>query len=54
MSWCGGPPGRKIMITDLFDFSPVAASARSTSESVRPPKASPPICKNPRRLMRSQ
>ncbi len=54
MSWCGGPPGRKIMITERAERRPLAASARRMSLIDNPPKASPPIFRNPRRETRSQ
>src|SRR6476620_11306988 len=53
MSMCDGPRGRKIMITDLWRELPDTASARKMSASVKPPIASEPNFKNPRREMPS-
>jgi hypothetical protein len=42
------------MITDLCERDPLTASARKTSLIDKPPRARPPIFRNPRRETRSQ
>ncbi len=55
MSWCGGPPARKIMMTALCERrTPDWLSARSRPGSDRPPRASPPILRKSRRVTPSQ
>ena len=55
MSWWGGPPDRKTMMTDLCELLiPAWASARRICGSDSPPRAKPPICRKLRRDRRSQ
>ena len=55
MSWCGGPPARKTMITALCERpTPALLSARNNPGSERPPRASPPILRKSRRVTPSQ
>src|SRR5688500_18787788 len=55
MSWCDGPPGRKIMMTALWPLrTPALASARRRSGRARPPRPSAPIFKKLRRDNPSQ
>src|SRR5262245_55828350 len=50
MSWCGGPPERKTMMTDLCELrTPALLSARSNSGNVSPPRPRAPIRRNSRR-----
>ena len=58
VSWCGGPPPRKMLITALCeDRVPARASARNKSardNDIRPPIERPPIRMKSRRRSLSQ
>ena len=55
MSWCDGPPGRKIMMIALCERRrPDCVSAWSSCGRVSPPKPSAPILRKLRREMPSQ
>ena len=52
---CGGPPYRKMLISDFpVARLPASASNFSNSANVKPPMAKPPIFKNSRRETPSQ